>query len=77
MLHPEKRSKCLSKKSTSPGPNESTSAKKTPKGLRRAGQGKQRDGKRGGKAHKDPLHHQQNLIYEYMIKYVGLYQYQF
>ena len=53
MLHPEKRLKHLSKKSNPPGPNEFTSAKKTPKGLRRAGQGKPRDGKRGERAHKE------------------------
>jgi hypothetical protein len=54
VLHPEKRSNGLNKKSTNPTPgqNDSTSSKKTPKGLRTAGQGKNRDGKKGERAHK-------------------------
>jgi hypothetical protein len=51
VLHPEKKPAHIAQRTTSP--NDSTSSKKNPKGLRRAGDKKRRGAGRGEKAHKE------------------------
>ena len=47
ILHPEKRAEYDRNRRNPPSPNDSTSSKKNPRGLRRAGEGKNPDGKKG------------------------------
>jgi hypothetical protein len=54
VLHPEKKAE-YDRKRTSTSPNDSTSAKKNPKGLRRAGQEKNRDPQKNGAKAKQAL----------------------
>ena len=54
VLHPEKKAE-YDRKRNPTSPNDSTSAKKNPKGLRRAGQGKNRDPQKNGAKAKQAL----------------------